>query len=119
MRPQSASEKTTEEFLSLQVQHLLQFFVLGLATEMFPLVILASLNRGKSLLHWLLAINLVILAEVHVFLNPGTKKRSAAFVFHNLYKLFPVAVDALVNGTGPTFGRKAAGGSKVTLPQGL
>lgn len=26
-------------------------------------------------LHWLLAIKLVILAEVHVFLNPGTKKQ--------------------------------------------
>lgn len=29
-------------------QHILQFFILGFATEMVPLEILASLNSGKS-----------------------------------------------------------------------
>ena len=41
-------EKKTQEFLSLEDQHILQFFILGFATEMVPLEILASLNSGKS-----------------------------------------------------------------------
>lgn len=35
---------------------------------------MASLNNGKSISILALGINLFILAELHVFLNPGTKK---------------------------------------------
>ena len=34
----------------------------------------------ENLLHWLLAINLAILAEVHVFLNSGTEKQCGCHI---------------------------------------
>ena len=72
----------------------------------------------NPLLHWLLAINLVVFTEVDVFLSPK-EKSSTVFVFHTLYN-FIVAVGVLGNWMGSIFwGGRTAVGSKVMLCQGL
>lgn len=75
-RPESTISFTDNNMRVFKLErstYILNLYYLGLATEIFPPEILASLNSGKSISLLALGINLVILAEVHVFLNPGTK----------------------------------------------
>lgn len=75
-RPESTisfTDNNTRVFKLESSTYILNLYYLGLATEIFPPEILASLNSGKSISILALGINRVILAEVHVFLNPGTK----------------------------------------------
>lgn len=83
-----------------------------------PPEMLTSLNNGKSISIVTLGINLFILAEIHVFLNPGTKKPVLPF-YSKFVKLYsscgcPCELDGShILGGGQQLGLK------VMLCQGL